>query len=85
MQSSYMNEMARLRWRCRRGTREMDLLLEKFLDECYGDLTGDQQLVFARLLEESDVHILDWVMGKSQPADTTYRELIKILQARMKG
>lgn len=79
-----MSEMARLRWRCRRGTREMDLLLESFLDEYYEDLPEDQQLVFARLLEESDVDILDWVMGKTRPAETAYHRVIEILQTRMK-
>ena len=79
-----MNDLARLRWRCRRGTREMDLLLESFLDECYGDLPGDQQLAFAHLLNESDVDILEWVMGKTQPADTAYHGVVEILQTRMK-
>jgi antitoxin CptB len=79
-----MNDLARLRWRCRRGTREMDLLLESFLDECYGDLPEDQQLAFARLLDESDVDILDWVTGKTCPEVTAYRGVIEILQTRMK-
>lgn len=62
----------------------MDLLLESFLDECYAGLPGNQQQAFARLLEESDVEILDWVMGKTRPADAAYQELVQTLQARMK-
>ena len=76
--------MARLRWRCRRGTREMDLLLESFLEECYGNLSGDQQAAFERLLDETDADIMDWVMGNQQPGDTAYQRLIETLQTRMK-
>ena len=79
-----MNDEARLKWRCRRGTREMDLLLESFLDECYSRLPEDQQGVFARLLEESDMDILNWVTGRSQPDNKDYQGIIASLQSRMK-
>lgn len=62
----------------------MDLLLESFLDECYGDLAPHQQLAFARLLDESDVDILNWVTGKSRPGEASYNAIVEILQKRMK-
>jgi succinate dehydrogenase flavin-adding protein (antitoxin of CptAB toxin-antitoxin module) len=62
----------------------MDLLLESFLDECYAGLSGEQQAAFTCLLEESDVDILDWVQGKTRPADGAYLGLIQSLQARMR-
>ena len=79
-----MNDEARLRWRCRRGTREMDLLLESFLDEYYARLSDDQQGAFARLLEESDMDIFNWVTGRSRPENREYLEIITTLQNRMK-
>ena len=33
-----MSELARLRWKCRRGMLELDLLLRDFLDSGYQDL-----------------------------------------------
>jgi len=62
----------------------MDLLLESFLEECYGHLTGDQQTAFACLLDETDADILDWVKGNKQPGDPAYQGLIETLQTRMK-
>jgi len=62
----------------------MDLLLESFLQECYGYLSGDQQAAFARLLDETDADIMDWVMGNRQPGDSAYQHLIETLQTRMK-
>jgi len=44
-------ELNRLRWHCRRGMLELDLLLEGFLDEGYTDLDDDGRRLFARLLD----------------------------------
>jgi antitoxin CptB len=75
-----MNELARLRWRCRRGTREMDILLQSFLDNCYMELSEENRKIFEMLLEESDVDILDWVLDRRQPVNSDYHGIIRYLQ-----
>ena len=57
----------RLRWRCRRGTREMDLILERFLDVAGPTLDEGDEAGLGRLLEEADQNILDWVTGRAPP------------------
>lgn len=47
-------DMGRLRWRCRRGMLELDMLLGRFLDEHYPHLDARQQHDFADLLELDD-------------------------------
>ncbi len=51
-----MDEAAlkRLRWRCRRGTQELDLLLRRYLDEAFPHLGPQQQAAFERLLGWED-------------------------------
>lgn len=73
-------DQSRLRWRCRRGIREMDILLQRFIDECYPALTEDEQGLFEQLLEETDLDILAWIMGKSAPDNPAYGKLIQALQ-----
>jgi len=73
-----MNDMTRLQWRCRRGTREMDLLFECFLANSYPGLSASQKQVFESLLEETDPDIQDWINGKTEPRDPAYRELISL-------
>ena len=46
-----MNQKARLKWQCRRGMRELDLLLEEFLEHRYQSLSQPDRDAFARLLE----------------------------------
>lgn len=49
-----MSRLNRLRWKCRRGTLELDLLLNQFLDRDYAALDLDAQQAFEALLEAGD-------------------------------
>jgi antitoxin CptB len=62
-------ERARVLWRCRRGMLELDLLLGRFMNEGYAQLTDDQSLVFKKLLEEPDPDLYSWLMGYATPDD----------------
>jgi len=75
-----MNERSRILWRCRRGIREMDILLQLFMERNYPGLSKDEIRLFEELLEESDLDILAWITGKSTPEKTDYQILIQRLQ-----
>lgn len=68
---------ARLRWRCRRGLLELDLILERFLDTGYRFLTSEEQLIFERLLEMPDLQLLAWLHGQEEPEDGMFRNIVK--------
>ncbi len=78
------NETAlkRLRWRCRRGTRELDRMLGGFLETSFVTLTLDQQYAFERLLECEDDQLWDWLSGAQIAADGALREVIEKIRAR---
>lgn len=72
----------RLRWQCRRGMLELDLLLQGFLDAGYAGLSRQEQAAFVRMLDFEDQLLLDWLMGYVVPSDGAYLKLIgKIRQA----
>jgi len=57
----------RLRWACRRGMLELDLILKDFLDN---DLNDNNQAKFEQLLNCTDAELADWLLtGKMPPAD----------------
>jgi antitoxin CptB len=57
----------RLLWRCRRGVKELDLLLTGYLERQF-DSMDDQALAdFEALLECSDPDLLDWLTGRREP------------------
>jgi len=55
-------------WKCRRGMREMDILLERFLARGYDTLDAPQQRAFERLLDLPDQDILTWLWDEAEPA-----------------
>jgi len=62
-------EQARLRWQCRRGMRELDLLLEGFMREQYDSLEEQEREAFRRLLGCPDQLLLEYLMGRMAPSD----------------
>ena len=67
----------RLRWQCRRGMLELDLLLQGFLDRGYAELEPAEQTLFARMLQLEDQLLLDWLMGYVVPSDPGYLALVR--------
>jgi antitoxin CptB len=58
-----MNQLARLRWQCRRGTKELDLLLQRYLDSGYVVAEEDEKAQFVELLELEDDDLVAVLMG----------------------
>ncbi len=60
---------SRLRWSCRRGMLELDVLLGNFLEEAYISLQPEEKDHFIRLLECNDQELFGWLTGKNTPTD----------------
>lgn len=74
-------ELNRLRWRCRRGVLENDLILARFLDARGEGITADEIAALERLLELSDNELWDLLSGRQEPEDATVRPLLEMLRA----
>jgi antitoxin CptB len=66
----------RLRWQCRRGMRELDLLLNDVVDRHYPQLCEQQRRDLERLLDYQDPVLLAWLMGQQQPTDPVLATLV---------
>ncbi len=71
----------RLRWRCRRGAKELDLLLTRYLEQDYPRVEQAEQSAFADLLECQDPDLLDWLMGRSADYPPQCRPVIDRLRS----
>ena len=76
-----MKEMDRLRWDCRRGMLELDLVLTGFLDKHYPKLTESQVKVFKELLDYPDIELWDMIMARTEPADNTMKTVLQLIRA----
>ena len=75
------NTVKRLRWRCRRGMRELDLILESYLEQHTDDMSDSELRVFERFLDSSDMDLYEWVTGRAQPGDTAFAAIVAQLAA----
>jgi antitoxin CptB len=69
-------DLPRLRWRCRRGMRELDQLLLRYLDRCWSESSDGERGVFLRLLECEDDTLWRWFMGLAAPEQEDLDELV---------
>lgn len=74
-----MSGLARLRWRCRRGMRELDQLLLRYLDREWESASDAERAVFLRVLDCEDDKLWRWVMGRERPEDDDVHALVRRL------
>lgn len=66
----------RLRWRCRRGAKELDVLLTAYLEQRYVAATTVQQQTFERLLDLPDPELLKLLLGTEVTEDPAVAAVI---------
>lgn len=69
-------ELRRLRWRCRRGMRELDQLMLRYLDGRWPQADDGERAVFLRLLDCEDDKLWRWFMGRERPEDADLDTLV---------
>lgn len=79
-----LDSKARLRWACRRGMLELDVLFRPFVDEAYDDLSDADKLIFQRLLEGEDPTLFAWFMGHEKCDDPELAYMVDKIVSRVK-
>ena len=72
-----MDSYSKLNWRCRRGTKELDFLLNKFLEKKYQYLTAEEKDAFSELLDVQDPMIMDWILNRNTPPTKTMDQVVE--------
>ena len=75
-----MSELDRIRWRCRRGMLELDLVLSAFGERYLEALDATRLASLQALLERPDPELLDYVLGQGEPPDAGERELVALMR-----
>ncbi|MDI1301036.1 MAG: succinate dehydrogenase assembly factor 2 [bacterium] len=76
-------EERRLQWHCRRGLKELDMILGPFMDEHYRQLEPLDKALFMRLVDNEDVDLFNWFMRQGTPADPELERMIELILARL--
>ena len=76
--------LSKLRWRCRRGLLENDLLIERFFDQHASDLTVRQADALSELMNLADNDLLDLLLRRKDPTGeldrADVREVLEMLR-----
>jgi antitoxin CptB len=69
-------EARRLLWRCRRGMKELDVLLERFARRELPNASAGERRTLTRFLELPDPVLVDYLLGQAIPPDPELADLV---------
>ena len=72
-------DLGRLRWRCRRGMKELDELLLAYLP-VHVDASVDDQAAFEALLDLPDPDLYRLVLASGHPAEPAWERVLERLR-----
>ncbi len=75
-----MNETNELRWKCRRGMRELDLMLLYYLEHDYPGADEEAKQAFEKILDMQDPELYFLILGKSEIDDPAIIDVIEALR-----
>lgn len=84
MSDSARVQRDRLRWRCRRGMKELDVLLARYVEERYDLAPSAERDAFEALLEDQDPQIYAYCLGQA-PIPAHLAALIERITGRPSG
>lgn len=76
-----MKELERARWRCRRGLLELDIVLQRFMDEHYAELDEVELRQFETLLDLPDCDLWDFIALNKEAENRSLQPVLRLLQA----
>ena len=71
-----MNDLSRLKWRCRRGMKELDVLLIRYLEQRFFQAPAEEQQAFRMLLELPDPQLFHYFVQRETPKDEAIANVV---------
>lgn len=75
-----VHSIAKLRWACRRGMLELDVLLENFLHQAYPGLPLEEKTLFVQLIDCNDADLFAWLLGQKTPQEVGLLRIVEIIR-----
>ncbi len=69
----------KLLWRCRRGTRELDILMRRFLDHHYRNAEPELRRAFEAMLDMQDPELYALLTGSRKSHDRHVNKVIEYI------
>lgn len=72
-------KIAKIKWQCRRGMLELDLLFHRFINNTQLVLDNEQIDALLDLLEAEDPLLYAWLIGNEPPLEKD-KQIVKFIQ-----
>jgi antitoxin CptB len=76
-------EQGRLGWQCRRGIKEVEVVLIPYFEKRFNQASEREQSLFIRLLECQDVDMFEWFTYRAEPEDSELAEIVGIVLGKV--
>ena len=73
--------LSRVRWRCRRGLLELDIVLGRFVDTNYTRLSEKERQIFEEFLDMPDNPLWDMIAGRQEAVSDEQAALLEKINA----
>jgi len=74
-------ERSRLKWLCRRGMRELDIVTSGYLENRYETADDAEKAAFRRLLELPDPDLFGYLTGREAPPDEGLAGIVDVIRS----
>lgn len=83
---SEMSELSKLKWHCRRGVKELDLVLNGYLEKYLSNKINEptMQSAFSELLELEDPVLYAMLLGEIKPESEQQEQVLTRLRSLTK-
>lgn len=79
-------DIGKIRWKCRRGMLELDIILENFYEQQFQMLTDEEKILFSQLLDEPDPLLYNWLLRHNIVHDSKFDIILgRILSNRQEN
>lgn len=79
----FERRLRRLDWDCRRGMKEVEVLLLPFRERFFDGLPRVEQEAFLDLLDCEDVDLLGWLTQQCTPQDPRLARMVNLVLERL--
>lgn len=69
----------RIRWRCRRGLQELDVLLGTYFARTGPTMTEKELCLFEKFLDTNDMDLYAWLTRRRAPTDDKFVKLVETI------
>lgn len=73
-------EISKVIWKCRKGIREIDILLSKYTEKVYPTLNSEQQDIYVEFIDLDTYEILDMLVN-NKPCDKRFQKIVEALKS----